>query len=259
MILHHRLLTPPSPVHHTPIVLLHGLFGSMDNLSLLAKKLATNYPTLQLDIRNHGLSPRTEIFSYAGLAQDVIDTLDNLNYQNFALIGHSIGGKIAMAITSLAPQRVKKLVVIDIAPVSYPQPRHDAIFAALNAVRTASISSRSEAASIMGTWISNEDVIQFLLKSFHHGDWRFDVAALEKNYSQISGWRELQPWHGPAMFIRGEKSDYLDEQYKNPLVSQFPEAKAWLVAGADHWVHAEKPETVLRIITRFFATSPALE
>lgn len=253
MKLHTRLLTEQSDSAATPVVLIHGLFGSLDNLAVLARGLKADRPLVQMDLRNHGLSPRAEEMTYAAMAQDLLETLDDAGIDRFTVIGHSMGGKAAMVLTALAPDRIEKMVVIDMAPVAYPTRHHDAIFTALKAVTEAGLASRSEAAALMREHINEEGVIQFLLKSFHQGEWRFNVPVLWQCYDQIIGWETLPAWQGPVLFIRGEASPYLDDAYRETLLAQFPNARAHVIAGAGHWVHAEKPDAVLRAIHRFLA------
>ncbi|MFG1175016.1 esterase [Erwiniaceae bacterium CAU 1747] len=247
-----RLQSEQSATDDLPLVLIHGLFGSLDNLGILARDLKQYRRLVQLDVRNHGLSPRSTEMSYALMAQDVLETLDGLGIDRFGVIGHSMGGKIAMMLTALAPERVDKLVVIDMAPVAYPTRHHDEIFAALQAVTEAGITSRSAAATLMRQTLTEEGVIQFLLKSFHEGEWRFNVPVLYQCYDRLIGWQPQPAWPHPALFIRGDRSPYLADEYRDTLLAQFPQARAWVVAGAGHWVHAEKPDAVLRAIRRFF-------
>ncbi|WP_017346889.1 esterase [Pantoea sp. A4] len=253
MILNARLQTEQSTADSLPILLIHGLFGSLDNLGGLARGLKNDRPLIQVDVRNHGLSPRSEEMNYRAMAQDMFDTLDHLGIDRVSVIGHSMGGKIAMTMSAIAPERVEQLVMIDIAPVDYQTRRHDEIFAAIRAVTAAGIVSRSEAAQLMRERLPEEGVIQFLLKSFQEGEWRFNVPVLWDNYSTISGWEEIPAWPEPALFIRGSESPYLDNRYRDALLRQFPAAHAYVISGAGHWVHAEKPEAVLRSVRRFFA------
>lgn len=134
-----------------------------------------------------------------------------------------------------------------IAPVDYQTRRHDEIFAAIRAVSDAGVRQRSEAAQVMRAHIKEEGVIQFILKSFQDGEWRFNVPALWENYATISGWEAVPPWPHPALFIRGGDSPYLDNQHRDALLRQFP-AHAHVISGAGHWVHAEKPDAVLRSV-----------
>ncbi|MGV3346586.1 esterase [Enterobacteriaceae bacterium LUAb1] len=252
MILNSRLQSEQLLSQHTPVLLIHGLFGSLDNLGGIARGLRDDRPVIQLDVRNHGLSPRARTMDYIDMAQDVLDTLDHYQIETFSVIGHSMGGKISMALTALAASRMEKLVLIDIAPVDYQTRRHDKIFTAINAVSDASITTRQSASETMRQYITEEGVIQFLLKSFHEGEWRFNVPVLWDEYHKISGWEPIPAWPGEALFIRGGNSPYLDDRHRATLLSQFPQARAYVIAGSGHWVHAEKPETVLRCIRRFF-------
>ncbi len=236
---------------NSPILLVHGLFGSLDNLGLLARDLVSDHDVVQVDMRNHGLSPRSPEMNYAAMAQDLLDTLDAHEIETATLVGHSMGGKAVMALTALAPQRVDKLVAIDMAPVDYNVRRHDKIFAAVNAVTESGASTRHQAMEIMRQYLNEEGVIQFLLKSFVDGAWRFNVPVLWDQYANIVGWKTLPAWDRPALFIAGGNSSYVTETYRDTLLAQFPQARAHVIAGAGHWVHAEKPDAVLRAIRRY--------
>ncbi len=251
MDLNYRYALATTPNDRLPIVLIHGLFGSLDNLGVLARPLGEDYPTLQVDLRNHGLSPHSDDINYDLMAGDVIALLDKLNIAKCILIGHSMGGKVAMTLSALQPERIDRLVVIDIAPVAYPTRHHDDVFAALRHVSQSTVRERPAAASLMKQDISDSGTIPFLLKSFIKGTWRFNVDALWAHYNDIIGWQESAPWHGPVLFIRGGNSPYLSDDYRPSIQRQFPHARAHVIAGAGHWVHAEKPDAVMRAIGRF--------
>ncbi|BET42954.1 esterase [Atlantibacter hermannii] len=251
MKLHTRMQTAQQSHTASPIVLVHGLFGSLDNLGVLARELVTDFDIVQVDMRNHGLSPRSDEMNYPAMAQDLLDTLDELSIDKATLIGHSMGGKAVMAATRIAPERIDKLVAIDIAPVDYKVRRHDEIFAAINAVTEAGATTRQEAAALMRQHIPEDGIIQFLLKSFAAGEWRFNVPALWDQYPHIVGWDTVPAWDHPALFIRGGNSPYVDESHRDALLAQFPQARAHVIAGAGHWVHAEKPQAVVRAIRRY--------
>ena len=253
MKLNTRAQTAQHPHNNSPIVLVHGLFGSLDNLGVLARELVQDHDVLQVDMRNHGLSERASEMNYPAMAQDLLDTLDAHQLDKATFIGHSMGGKAVMALTALAPERIDQLVAIDIAPVDYQVRRHDEIFAAINAVSDAGASTRQQAAALMREHINEEGVIQFLLKSFVDGAWRFNVPVLWDQYPHIVGWETIPAWHKPALFVRGGNSPYVTEAYRDALLSQFPQARAHVIAGAGHWVHAEKPDAVLRAIRRYLA------
>ena len=239
--------------NNSPIVLVHGLFGSLDNLGILARDLVADHDIIQVDMRNHGLSPRSEEMNYPAMAQDLLDTLDEHHIETATVIGHSMGGKAVMALTALAPERIDRLVAIDIAPVDYHVRRHDEIFAAINAVTNAGVATRQQAATVMREFLKEEGVIQFLLKSFVDGAWRFNVPVLWEQYPHIVGWEAIPAWDHPALFIPGGNSPYVTEAYRDDLLAQFPQAKAHVIAGAGQWVHAEKPDAVLRAIRRYLA------
>lgn len=251
MKLNTRLQIAQQSNNTSPIILIHGLFGSLDNLGVLARDLVQRYRLLQVDLRNHGLSPRSDKMSYRAMAADILDTLDANGIDRVVIIGHSMGGKVAMALTALAPDRVEKLVIIDIAPVAYDTHRHREIFKAIHAVTEAGVTTRQQATDIMQRDITEAGVIQFLLKSFNQGEWKFNVPVLEAEYETIIGWQPVPAWPHPVLFIRGGNSPYIEERYRDELIKQFPQSRAYVVAGTGHWVHAEKPGAVLRAIYRF--------
>ncbi len=253
MKLNYRLLESPNKAS-TPIVLIHGLFGSLDNLGVLARDLQPHYPIIQVDLRNHGQSPRSPEMNYDVMAQDLLELLDELSLAKVIVIAHSMGGKVAMALTAVAPDRVEKLVVIDMAPIDYNTRRHDSVFAALQAVTQAGITDRREAHKLMQSMLKEEPTIQFLLKSFHNGEWRFNVPVLLDQYENIIGWNDVPSWPHPVLFLKGEHSPYIQDSYRENIARQFPQARAHVIADSGHWIHAEKPQQVLRAIHRFLDT-----
>lgn len=251
MKLNYREHIPTQPALFPPALLIHGLFGSLDNLGVLGRDLRNDRRVIQVDMRNHGHSPRSERMDYAAMAEDLLALIDDLSLPQLDVIGHSMGGKAAMTLAALAPERIRRLALLDIAPVDYQVRRHDTIFAAINAVTDARLTRRQEAADIMRGYIQEEGVIQFLLKSFQDGEWLFNVPVLWDQYENIVGWQEVTPYQGPAMFIKGGSSPYIQDIHRAAIARQFPHAKAHVVAGTGHWLHAEKPELVLRTLHRF--------
>ncbi|MEQ4777473.1 esterase [Providencia huaxiensis] len=253
VLLNHTIHKPENLISNSPIVLIHGLFGDLNNLGVLGRNLQQYFDTIQIDVRNHGDSFRDEQMSYQQMAQDVITLVKSLGYKNAILIGHSMGGKIAMAATAIAPNFIDSIVAIDMAPVAYQVRRHDKIFAALDAVTAKNAKTRQEATVIMRDYINEDGVIQFLLKSFKQGEWKFNLPALKTNYESIIGWEIVPAWDKPVLLIPGGNSPYVQAEYKDQIAQQFPQAKAWVVADTGHWVHAEKPDHVLRAIHRFLS------
>lgn len=236
---------------YPPVLLIHGLFGNLDNLGILARDLVRDRSVLQVDLRNHGLSPHAPEMNYDVMVQDLEALLNDLAIEKLDVIGHSMGGKVAMGLASHLSHRVHRLVLLDIAPVAYPVRRHDAIFQALNAVSDAKIDNRTQAAACMRQYMQEEGVIQFLLKSFHEGEWRFNVPVLWDKYDDISDWKTIPPYQGETLFLKGSHSSYIQAAYRDAIAQQFPHAHAHIVAGTGHWLHGEKPVQVLRTIHRF--------
>lgn len=233
------------------IVLIHGLFGSIGNLGVIARALKERYSVLQLDMRNHGLSPQSEEMDYAQMAADVRETLDALRIGSCILIGHSMGGKVAMRLANLIPERVEKLVILDMAPVAYQVRQHDEILKALFAVEQARVSSRAEATQIMRQYLQQDMVVQFLMKSFAAGKWRFNIHAIQAHYADILSWQIQPAFTKPSLFIRGGVSPYVQEQYLSAIKAQFPLAQVQTIEQAGHWLHAEKPDQVIDLIQEF--------
>ncbi|MCW2258367.1 esterase [Providencia alcalifaciens] len=252
-LLNHIIHKPNTAISSTPVVLIHGLFGDLNNLGVIGRDLQKYFTTIQIDVRNHGDSFRAEKMQYREMAQDVITLLQSVGYQSAILVGHSMGGKIAMAATEIAPDFIEKIVVIDIAPVAYQTRRHDTIIAALEAVLKGGAKTRQEATLIMREYLEEDGIIQFLLKSFRQGEWKFNLPIIKDNYELIIGWETVPVWNKPVLLIPGGNSPYVQTGDREEIASQFPNAKAWVVADAGHWVHAEKPDQVLRAIHRFLS------
>lgn len=243
----------PSDSAAKTMVVLHGLFGDFNNLGVIARAFSTNYSILKVDLRNHGQSFHSDEMDYPLMAQDLRDLLLHLHIQDAIVIGHSMGGKTAMTLAHIAPELVERLVVIDIAPVAYPPHRHDDIFAGLFAVKAAKPASRIEARNAITQAIPNEGIQQFMLKSFDPQSpesFKFNLSGLKQNYPHLMGWQEVFV-DKPTLFIKGALSDYLQDKDTPRILTQFPQAKSFIVSNADHWVHAEKPEAVIRAIQKF--------
>ena len=245
---------------HT-IVLIHGLFGNLDNLGLLARDLKQDHQVLSIDLRNHGQSFHCDVHSYAAQALDVKALLDQLAIKRITLIGHSMGGKVAIKVAEMLEPTleviVEKLIVLDMAPVEYTQHRHRNVFAGLQAVEIAKPTDRTQAMAILAEHIEIEGVRQFLGKSLYridgHFDWRFNVSHLRHNYANILGWEPITQIATPTLFIKGADSDYLLVEHQSAIQAQFSQVKAHVIANTGHWLHAEKPTEVLRTIRKFIA------
>ncbi|MDR9830826.1 alpha/beta fold hydrolase [Vibrio sp. FNV 38] len=242
-----------------PLLLLHGLFGNLDNLGLLARELEKKFQVVSVDLRNHGKSFHSSDHSYSSMADDVLRLLDHLAIEQCIAIGHSMGGKVAMKLASAFPIRISKLVVMDMAPVGYQTHRHDNVFSGLQAVLAAKPKTRQEAMFILEQHINIEGVRQFLSKSMFNNEqgiqWRFNVPALLEQYPYIVGWQPGPAYQQPTLFLKGANSEYILPEHQTQIKTQFPTAKAHIIANTGHWLHAEKPNEVLRAISKFIEQS----
>lgn len=238
-----------------PFILIHGLFGSLDNLGNVARTLSEHFSVINIDMPDHGDSFRSQHFSYASYANAVVELMDALNIEQAHVLGHSMGGKVAMQMALDAPNRISKLILADIAPVAYHS-RHDAVFNALNSVDLAHLSSRSQAMKTMMTHLEEPGVAQFLLKSLteENGAWRwkFNLTFLQENYPLIlQAIEATTPFDGPTFFIKGALSDYLLAEHQPVIQALFPNSKAKIISGTGHWLHAEKPIIFNKIVSDF--------
>lgn len=235
------------------MVFLHGLFGDMNNLGIIARAFAESFNILRVDLRNHGQSFHADEMNYLLMAQDLKRLLEHLQLKNCIIVGHSMGGKTAMTLAHIAPELVEKLVVIDIAPVANPTHRHNNNFAGLFAVKNAKPETRQTAKNILAEYVKDEGEQQFMLKAFDpkKADYfRFNLTAIKANYENLMGWQPVF-FDKPTLFIKGSASDYVQAKDTDAVLAQFPQAQLFVVANAQHWVHAEKPETVVRAIQKF--------
>ncbi|MDW1632240.1 alpha/beta fold hydrolase, partial [Vibrio sp. Y176] len=183
------------------------------------------------------------------MAQDVATLLQHLNVEPSIIVGHSMGGKVAMKLADIAPNLVKQLVVLDMAPVAYQTNRHDNVFDGLLAVIKEKPANRQQTLEILAQHIEMDGVRQFLSKSLFknedHMAWRFNVDSLLSNYAEIIGWQDIAPTEIPTLFIKGGDSDYLMPEHQPSVQRQFKQAKAHIIANTGHWLHAEKPAEVM--------------
>jgi len=239
-----------------PLLILHGVFGSGDNWLTVSKNFSPFFNVFLLDQRNHGRSPQTEEFGYDLMVQDVKDFADQHNLKAFYLIGHSMGGKVAMKFAAIYPERILKLVIVDIAPRFY-SPHHQDIVAGLESVNLGQMTSRNEADQAMAAFIPELDVRQFLLKNLYRTDegrfaWRINLNVLAKAVNSIG--EALDPTaiiQIQTLFIKGANSRYISEQDKLDIKHQFPNSKLLEIAGAGHWVQAERPEEFSKEVINF--------
>ena len=236
------------------VVLLHGLFGSAENLGGIARRLREHFRVHALDMRNHGRSAHTATHSYADLAGDVEHYIASLDLNRVHLVGHSMGGKAVMRLVLDAPARIASASVIDIAPKAYPR-HHDAILLALQALEADPPSDRRAADARLSAQVAEPAVRQFLLKNLQRTGEQFSLKinldTLVTHYDEIAAWDAgAAPSAVPVLFIVGGDSDYVSDADRASILQQFPKAIARVVSGGSHWVHAEKPDLVANLIQR---------
>ena len=238
-----------------PLVLIHGLFGSYENLGIIARSLQAHFQIVNLDLRNHGRSAHSQEMNYPLMANDVLETLDALGLTQVSVLGHSMGGKVAMQLALQAPQRVKKLILADISPV-VNEPRHLGILQALQHINLSTLKDRRDADQQLSASVTELGVRQFLLKNLLKEDdtfkWRLNLPALVANYPAILAAPDAKgPYTGPVLFIKGGDSDYLMPSHQPQIQQLFPNAKAKVIQGTGHWLHAEKPAAFSKIVADF--------
>ena len=238
------------------LVILHGLFGSSDNWRALAKQLATRAQIITVDLRNHGRSPHSSEQTYELMADDLATLARDLNLSTIDLIGHSVGGKVAMVFSQRYPELLRKLVVVDIAPRAYDD-EHSAIFKALLDLDLSLYSTRNELDKELSLSLPNKAVRQFLLMNLAVDNdelsWRINLPVLYDVYPKLlNKVCEGQQHSAPSCFIRGGRSNYIQEQDIAEIELSFPNSIIVTIPQAGHWVHADAPEPFLNKIIEFF-------
>lgn len=240
-----------------PLLILHGFLGMSDNWKTLGRQFSEEgYQVHLIDQRNHGRSPHSGDFSYTLMAKDINEYCKEHHLEKCILLGHSMGGKVAMLTASLFPNLLEKLIVVDIAP-KYYAPHHQQILEGLKAIDEASLSSRGEAEDLLSKYISDSGIKLFLLKNLY---WRskgklalrLNLDALTANIEAVG---ESLPqdarFDKPALFIKGERSDYITKEDESLIKKHFPEAQFVSIPGAGHWVHAEDKKAFFTAVMQF--------
>lgn len=238
-----------------PLIILHGLFGSLDNWMSLAKILAENFEVFIVDARNHGNSPHSDEFDYEVMADDLYEFIIQNQIIDPIILGHSMGGKTAMQFAMNYPTKLTKLIVADIAPKAYPI-HHTTILEGMFSLDFNLIKTRKEADDKLSESISDLSTRQFLLKNLYWADketlaWKFNLPVINNNIEIIG--KELnnvEVFNKPTLFIRGEKSNYILESDYNAIKNIFPNAEI-ISIDSGHWVHAENPTAFLQILNSF--------
>jgi len=239
----------------SPVVVLHGLFGSGRNWMTAARRLASSHRVVAADLRNHGQSPHTATMSYPEMAVDVAETIEPL--APVALVGHSMGGKAAMLTALHEPELIDRLVVVDVAPVAYPP----AFVGYAKAMRDADLSAVRRRADVEAQLVeavpaagTRAFLLQNLILDDEGARWRPNLPVIEAALSAISGWPDVTGrYEGPTLFVYGGKSDYVRPEHHDVIRGYFPTATFAEIPESGHWVHAERLDDFLAVVTPFLA------
>mgnify|MGYP001824135357 FL=1 len=223
----------------TPLLIAHGLFGSARNWGVVGKRLAEDRPVSVVDMRNHGESPWFEEHRYPHMAGDLAEAIEGQS----DVLGHSMGGKAAMVLALMHPEKVRKLVVADIAPVAYSHTQTPMIDA-MRAIDLDSVETRGDADQQLQKSIGDPGIRAFLLQSLDvkNRRWRLNLDVLADEMDHIVGFPDVDgTFNGPTLFLSGAASDYVQADHRGRIRDLFPEARFAKIPAAGHWLHAEKP------------------
>ena len=238
-----------------PLLILHGLFGSSDNWQSLGKKFSEDYQVYLIDLRNHGHSLHSKEFTYDLMAEDINELIMAENLNKVTLLGHSMGGKVAMRAVQKFPFHFEKLIVADIGVKKYPM-HHDHIIAGLTAIDLIKTSARAEARKLLADYVKEEGVQQFLLKNLYWKEkgqlaWRMNLNVLIEQMPEILKEIPKEISLTPTLFLRGEKSKYILQEDFDLLYELFPNSEIETVYNAGHWLHAENPLDFHQLVSDF--------
>ncbi len=254
--------------HGPHLIILHGLYGSSDNWITIARNLAGHFTVLLPDLRNHGASPHTATHTYDDMVEDLLQFYAETGIENAFLIGHSMGGKVAMRFAAENPDKVNRLMIIDIAPKNYLSGetsfkhirQHEMILELLQNPDLSSFHSRSALDAFISTRIKEESVRLFLLKNIHRThaglfEWKINATVLRENFKQIVSEMDQQWFEErlpivayPVTFVRGLNSEYVSDDDWKVIRKIYPEARMIDFEGAGHWLHAEQPSRMIAAI-----------
>ncbi len=239
-----------------PLLILHGLFGSNENWRTISNRLAADFEVWCLDLRNHGQSGHAPEMNLPVMAVDIAEMMRENRLSDPAVLGHSLGGKVAMQLAFDRPEMLGKLIVVDIAPRAY-EPRHTRILDALGSLRPSDFQDRGAIENLLAPAVPEIAVRRFLLKNLRRDrqgsfQWRLNLDAITRNYDALNAAPSGEkPFKGPTLFVKGELSDYLVEDDLPLIKRHFPQAEVCVIKGADHWVHASAPDAFLECVANF--------
>ncbi|MFT6310853.1 MAG: esterase [Porticoccus sp.] len=241
------------------VLVCHGLYGSLANFASLAKQLEKKYTVIRVDLRNHGKSPHTLVMTQQAMADDLVLLLDELGISRAVVIGHSLGGKVAMTFAQQNPQLASGLVIVDIAPVEYAADSHNNVFSALKSVDLTTINSRKDADEALAQHLAEASLRQFLLTNLERTtngfQWRINLDVLISEYQDIAAAPPVaSAYVGAVALIKGSESTYINDAMLPAIKQRFPNCVVNTVSGTGHWLHAEKPVEFIVLVEEFLNT-----
>ena len=240
-----------------PIIILHGLFGMLDNWLTLAKKLeGAGYMPILIDLRDHGRSEKTDDISYNLMADDLYHFMEENWIHDAIVIGHSMGGKVALQFTKNHESMVSKLIVVDIGIKRY-EAGHEDVMDALESVDLDTVETRQDVENVLMASLGEVSTVQFLMKSLTRKkegeyEWKMNLPLLRKNYNNILSEITFEyPIDTPTLFVKGGTSPYILSEDVKSIQKVLPNASIQIIDNAGHWVHADQPDELFKIIYSF--------
>src|SRR5215468_10450222 len=237
-----------------PVVILHGLLGSADNWRSMSRRLGAHYQGFALDLRNHGRSPHSDILDYDVMAADVREFTEQQALRRIILLGHSVGGKVAMQFAVEYSQQVDRLIVVDIAPKAY-EPSQRYLLKAMQSLDLSRYKSFADVA--LAPEVSSESLRQFLIKNLARDEngrlrWKIHLEAIDRNYDKLlRGLGAEGSFNKPTLFIRGGRSNYIEDDDALLIRQMFPQAEIVTLPEAGHWLHVDRPEEFFQTVVNF--------
>lgn len=241
------------------VIIMHGLLGMLDNWQTFAKSLAEEYEVFTIDLRNHGKSFHTSEMDYPLMAGDLLKFMDKHQIDRPSVLGHSMGGKVAMQFALEHPDRVERLMVADISPQKYSG-GHEEIFEALMSVDPEKAGNRSEIEEFLISRLKNRAIVLFLMKNLSRSKkggfmWKPNLPAILDNYQNIlSEIKSDERFPNKTLFLKGGKSEYITDESQKIIDHMFPQNSLKVIPKAGHWIHAEAPKETLRLVREFLVT-----
>lgn len=253
MILHCRRYGFNGPA----LIFLHGILGLSDNWIGIAQKFSDRFSVFIPDLRNHGLSPHSDEFGYNSMKDDVLQMIEQYDIKDPIIVGHSMGGKLAMIIALNNPEIVSKLIVVDISPALYKELDLGRILKIMRQFNFSAVNSRGQIADYFNTHIDDKGIVQLILKNVKINErrqflWKPNIAALHDQLDELLSFPEFSmPYFNQTLFIKGENSDFINNENTSAIKSLFPKSIIQEIGNSGHWIHADNPNDLVKLIRSF--------